>query len=372
MTKPVRCISCGEESVTVSEVLGLCGDCIRSDFAKWRSHLAGVHYRIRSADGLPPEVPRTKGGLICRICGNGCAVGERETGYCGLHQVTSEGRLKWVAGSASRARVSWYLDALPTNCVADWVCPGGSACGYPTYSHAQGPEFGFYNLAVFYQACSFDCLFCQNWHYRARRPVARRAAEVVKDVTESVSCICFFGGDPGPQVIHALAVARLARRKRGSGILRICWETNGNLSHKYLDSMVRESLDSGGTIKVDVKTWSEPLGYALSGISNRRSLEIVGRLLRLSKERSEPPLFMASTLLVPGYVDEREVGAIAELIAGLAPETPYSLLAFAPCFWMSDLPPTSRAHAERCAEVARDAGLKRVRIGNRHLLGNHY
>jgi len=30
----------------------------------------------------------------------------------------------------------------------------------------RGPEYGFYNLAVFYGTCNFNCLFCQNWHFR--------------------------------------------------------------------------------------------------------------------------------------------------------------------------------------------------------------
>jgi pyruvate formate lyase activating enzyme len=36
---------------------------------------------------------------------------------------------------------------------------------------------------------------------------------------------------------------------------------------------------------------------------------------------------------------------------------------------MSDMPLTSRRLAEKCREAALGAGLKRVRIGNVHLLG---
>jgi hypothetical protein len=35
---------------------------------------------------------------------------------------------------------------------------------------------------------------------------------------------------------------------------------------------------------------------------------------------------------------------------------------------MSDLPPTSRKQADGCLNVAQKTGLKRVRIGNAHLL----
>jgi len=85
--------------------------------------------------------------------------------------------------------------------------------------------------------------------------------------------------------------------------------------------------------------------------------------------RPEPPFLIASTLLVPGYIDAQEVGHIAGFIASLNPEIPYSLLAFHPDYKMTDLAPTSWKQAEECFEAARQAGLKHVRVGNLHLLG---
>jgi pyruvate formate lyase activating enzyme len=78
---------------------------------------------------------------------------------------------------------------------------------------------------------------------------------------------------------------------------------------------------------------------------------------------------IASTLLVPGYVDQVEVSRIASFIASLSPDIPYSLLAFYPQFMMNDLPTASRQYAQDCLEAARRQGLKNVRVGNLHLLG---
>jgi pyruvate formate lyase activating enzyme len=47
---------------------------------------------------------------------------------------------------------------------------------------------------------------------------------------------------------------------------------------------------------------------------------------------------------------------------------PYALLAFAPSFYMTDLPCTSARHAQEAEAAARDAGLVNMRVGNRHLL----
>ncbi len=91
-----------------------------------------------------------------------------------------------------------------------------------------------------------------------------------------------------------------------------------------------------------------------------------------SAERPGPPFLIASTLLVPGYIDEQEVDAIARYISSLNPEIPYSLLAFYPSFYLKDLPTTSRRHALRCQEIAKNAGIRRVHIGNVHLLSDDY
>lgn len=136
--------------------------------------------------------------------------------------------------------------------------------------------------------------------------------------------------------------------------------------------MANLSLESGGCIKFDLKAWNEGIHYALCGVSNNKTLENFKVLAELVSHRPEPPMLIASTLLVPGYVDEAEVAGIAGYLAELNPEIPYSLLAFYPHFYLQDLPTTSRTHALHCREVAENAGLKRVHIGNLHLLGRDY
>jgi pyruvate formate lyase activating enzyme len=191
------------------------------------------------------------------------------------------------------------------------------------------------------------------------------AEELASAANARTFCTCFFGGDPASQMPHALAASRhLASRG-----VRICWETNGSMHPKLLDAAVEYSLTTGGCIKFDLKAWNDDLHKALTGISNHRTLENFARAAIRTRERPEPPLVIASTLLIPGYVDVEEVRHIAEYIAGFDPEIPYALLAFAPSFYMTDLPCTTAEHAAEAEAAARAAGLKNVRIGNRHLLG---
>jgi pyruvate formate lyase activating enzyme len=306
-------------------------------------------------------------GLRCNLCVNECRIPEDGLGYCGLRR-NETGKL--VGVSAEEGKLSWYHDPLPTNCVADWVCPGGTGAGYPEYACSAGAEYDHKNLAVFFHACSLNCLFCQNWEFRKNTLVGRttKVDRFVDAVDDHTSCICYFGGDPAPQLPFAMKASRLARDRNKGRILRICFETNGTMHARLLDEIMELVVESGGCVKFDLKAWDENVHIALTGVTNRRTLENLRRAGEMVSKRPVPPVLIASTLLVPGYVDEREVRNIARFIASIHPHIPYSLLAFYPHFFMSDLPRTSRKVAESCVSAAREEGLRNVRVGNIHLL----
>jgi pyruvate formate lyase activating enzyme len=298
---------------------------------------------------------------------------EGEKGFCGL-RTNKKGKLS--APSPAKGYLSWYFDPLPTNCVGSWVCPAGTGAGYPEFANSPAAEYDYKNLAVFYNGCNFNCLFCQNWSFREQLAAvekdAHSAAELAECVDSETACICYFGGDPTPQLPHALKASRTAVEQNKNRVLRICWETNGGMHPRLLEKMLTLSLETGGCVKFDLKALDEKLHKALCGVNNRRTLDNFASAARWVKRRKVPPLLIASTLLVPGYIDENEVSEIAGFIASLNPNIPYSLLGFHPHFYMPDLPVTSRRHAAACHQAAVDAGLKNVRIGNIHLLGNDY
>ena len=351
----------------ISRELGLCLDCIRCCPEEALEIAFGVHWRIRDGWGLPEEVPRHPEGIACDLCVNRCQIEEGRWGYCGLRQ-NVQGKMEWV--SATKGKLSWSHDPLPTNCVGDWVCPGGTGCGYPVYSYKNGAEYCYDNLAVFPHACKFHCLYCQNWHSRHHTLDGKYVPveSLLGSVNKNIACICYFGGDPSPQLPYLLNASRMLRERNAGRILRICWETNGAMSKKLIEDVADLALVSGGCIKFDLKSWNENLHIALTGVTNRQTLENFERLAKWIPSRSEPPLLIASTLMVPGYIDAQEIGHIAEFIESLDPEIPYTLLAVHPDYKMTDLTPTSRNQARECLEAARQAGLRRVRVGNTHLL----
>jgi len=369
--KNARCLKCNRESILISSTLEVCVDCIRNHFNEFKPHIDDVHAKVRKVFRLPPNPPRSPKGLKCDICANQCQIPEGERGYCGV-RMNENG--KFIGATAKEGNFFSYYDSLPTNCVADWVCAAGSGCGYPQFSYTKGTEYGYENLAVFFNSCTFNCLFCQNWHYREELKSMKKLGpeEIADRVNDNTACICYFGGDPTPQLLYAIKASKLAIEKKSGQILRVCWETNGSMNPKLLEKAGELSMQSGGCVKFDLKAWHEEVHVALCGVSNQQTLSNFKQLAARIAERPDPPFLVASTLLVPGYIDEEEVSNIARFIASLDPNIPYSLLGFHPQFYMQDLPATSQGHAERCLKVAHEAGLKKVKIGNIHLLGNAY
>jgi pyruvate formate lyase activating enzyme len=186
-----KCKICGKESKLISSYLSLCLDCILTN-KKSRTVVLKIHTKIRKEFALPGTVPKSPKGLQCNGCGNQCKISRNEKGFCGLVENVNN-RLVRLAGTPEKGLCEWYHDPHVTNCVAAWTCPAGTGIGYPEFTKCKGPEYGYNNLAVFYGACNFNCLFCQNWHFRY---ITKRlfplisSEELASKVNEKVSCIC--------------------------------------------------------------------------------------------------------------------------------------------------------------------------------------
>jgi pyruvate formate lyase activating enzyme len=347
-----------DESRIISASIGYCPTCIEEN-TRYQDEVRDMHSRLRKKKGLVPQIPRS-GKIVCAECGNHCRLGEGEDGFCSL-RMGQQGQI--VEKYPGNAIVSWYFDPLPTNCVADWVCPVVTTTEIKT-----GPG-RLKNLAVFYGSCSSDCLFCQNLSYqemmKSGTPLMT-PTELAGVADESTACVCYFGGDPACNPRHSVEVSKLLIEQHQT---RICYETNGNISGKWLSKISDVVWDSNGTIKFDLKAVTPSLYTALTGINNGAVLKNFKKLSRRGKDR-ESEFLVASILLVPGYIGMAEVGRLCDYIASCDPTIPTALLGFHPHHVMRDLPRTSRTHADAASLVARESGLTNVRVGNKHLLSN--
>jgi len=335
------CHICGQKK-ELSKSLNICVDCIRDNFDQALPFIQKAHRKTKK-EYNQPETPPQK-GIPCGFCVNDCRIAENQLGYCGMRK-NENGKIIPTSHSEDVAYVECYYDPLPTNCVSMEFCGERSTRGKK-------------NLAVFYGSCTYDCLFCQNWHYRKVHHTMS-VQDLAGRVDDATACVCYFGGDPTPQIVHALTVADTVDA-------RICWETNGAFSRGLARKVGKIAFNSGGTIKFDLKAFSEQINYALCGSSNKNTLSNFEYIYHTFPRR-EPPILVASTLLVPGYIDAQEVSDIANFIAEVDADIPYCLLAFHPHFKMRDLPQTSRAQAYTCLEAAQNH-LNRVRLGNIWLL----
>jgi pyruvate formate lyase activating enzyme len=298
-------------------------------------------------------------------------MGVGHVGYCGLRWNDS-GRLVSLS-TPKRGLYYAYLDSHVTNCCAAWFCPGGTGCGYPKFAYSKGPEYGYYSLAIFFYGCNFNCLFCQNPSHKEIHTAASHSADELVNMTlenGKISCWCFFGGSPEPQLPFAINASRKVLDAIGSKrILRICFESNGCGNPLLERRAARIAYETGGNVKFDLKTWNDDLSLALSGVSNRAAYENFKTIAEdLKSAQGHPPSLCATTLLVPGYVDEIEVENISKFIAHFDSEIPYELLIFHPDFMMLDLPVTPLEQAKRCYLSAK-RHLKHVYVGNLNTLG---
>lgn len=344
-----RCSLCGREFDYISKALPFCRECILQNFNQIKNKIKEIHKKSRKKFNLPGFPPEK--GIKCGLCKRNCRIGEGEYGFCGLRKVQNK-RLIHLGG-VDKGFYKYYYDPLPTNCVADWVCSGHK-------------KWGYYNLAVFYESCSLNCLFCQNYHFRYLKPeeeIPASPQELLRAINPSVYCICFFGGDPTTQALHSLKVAGEAVKK---GVV-VCYESNGLWNEKILEQVIEVVRKSGGYLKFDIKAWNSEIYFSLTGYDGKDVFKNFKKCVNILKKEAKYHLCV-STLMVPGYINEEEVFQIARFIAELNEEIPYALLAFAPHFEMEDIRTTKRVEAERCVEAAKKAGLKNIRVGNVFLL----
>jgi len=363
------CRICSEEK-RIAGTLQVCNECLKNKSEETEQFIHEAHENARNKYNLPLTPPRS-GQQSCNLCNHKCEIGNNERSFCGLRYAKED---KNINMSSSKVGVlDYYLDPLPCNCCAAWFCPAGTGAGYPEYATRKGKEIGYHNLSIFFYGCSFNCLFCQNKNHKSVKTGSKVSVSKLVEVyrnNNSISCVCFFGGSPEPQFPFALSLSRriLDVAKKEKRIARICWEWNGFGIQKLVKKAAEFSLISGGNIKFDLKAWDSNVHKALTGVDNKKVLEnfkYVGN--EFFNQRPELPVLNATTLLVPGYVDEDEVENIASFIASINENIPYSLLGFYPHFEFTDLPLTSVELAESCFKVA-SSYLKNVNIGNKHLL----
>ncbi|MDI6885210.1 MAG: hypothetical protein QMD22_02460 [archaeon] len=80
--------------------------------------------------------------------------------------------------------------------------------------------------------------------------------------------------------------------------------------------------------------------------------------------------FEVFSLYIPGWVETDQIGNIAMELAPVDVEIPFTLLAFFPEYNMRDVPSPTLWQMIDAYSAAKDAGLRKIRLGNLHVFAH--
>ena len=281
----------------------------------------------------------------CRLCPNQCLLTDGERGNCRVRQ-----------------NIGGKLYSLVY----------GQPCSLAIDPIEKGPIFhmtpGVKGLVVATPGCNLDCKFCQNWQFALVNPEETRNYDLPPETAVKLAL------DNGCQAIiftyteatvfyeYMLDVARLAKEKG----LKTVLITGGYINPAPLKNLC-PYLDA---VKVDLKGFTEEYYAEVCA----GELEPVLETLKTIKEAGV--WLEIVNLVVPTLNDD--MGKITEMCQwikdNLGTDVPVHFSRFWPSYKLSKLSGTPVGTLEYAIQVARDAGLKYVYIGNvpGHEAGNTY
>jgi len=300
-----------------------------------------VGFRNDAPDVLPPQSCEASwyeraGRLVrCTLCPHDCILGEGDRGFCRT-RVVKDGRLHSLAYGNP---CSLHLDPIEKKPLHHFL-PGSTILSLAT------------------AGCNLRCLNCQNWEISQKRPeetrnldywpedLARVAAE------RSIPSIAYTYSEPIVFYEYARDTAALARERGIRNVLVTAGYVN--------EAPLRELCRVTDAANVDLKSFDDDVYEKLCGAK----LKPVLRALEVMRE--EGVWVEVTRLVVPTHSDDlRDVVETCRwMVKALGPDVPLHLSRFHPAYQLGGLPPTPVETLERAREIARDAGLHYVYVGN--------
>lgn len=273
--------------------------------------------------------------LNCHVCNRRCLISKGKRGFCNMRE-NIEGTL-YSLNYASAS--SMAIDPIE-----------------------KKPLFHFYpgttSFSLGTLGCNFRCLYCQNWSISQAElediPTRKIPPEEAIKLTKEYDCfsISWTYNEPTMWFEYTYDSAILAQKAD----IKTVYVTNGYMSQEVLE-LITPYLDAAN---VDLKGMSERFYKELCDARLQPVLDNIQTMY-------EDGIHLEVTnLIIPGYNDsEDDLKALVKFMAEeVGVEVPLHFSRFHPDYQLNRVQPTSIKTLEKARDMAREAGMRYVYIGN--------
>lgn len=278
--------------------------------------------------------PKEDGSVQCTLCNHRCRIQQGRTGICGVRENKGGKLYTQTYGRAS----SIAPDPIEKK---------------PLYHFLPGTR----SLSYGSIGCNLKCTFCQNYGISQEyQGLTLKKIEPKDVVSEAKKLLCdsvaWTYNEPTMWYEFTLEASKLVKK---AGLANI-YVSNGYMSPEALME-ISPYLDA---MNIDVKAFKPEfyLKYAGAKLEN---------VLRTCEIAVEQGIFLELTyLIIPGLNDDpNEIKQYSEwIVEKLGDETPCHFSRFHPDYKMMSTPRTPLETMYSAREIAGDAGLKHIYLGN--------
>ena len=290
----------------------------------WKWSKEAYHYRKAADDQT-----------ICGICPHTCILAPGDRSIC-RSRVNIDGTLySLVYGNPCAV----HVDPIEKK---------------PLYHFRPGSR----SFSIATTGCNLRCLNCQNWEISQKKPHEVRYAELFPEdvvraaVKANCASVAYTYSEPVTFYEYTLDSARAVKAAGRQNVLI----SAGYINPKPLESLCRV-IDGAN---INLKSFSDRIYRQLNGAR----LDPVLNTFKTLHARGVH--FEMTNLVVPGYVDDPDMvkRMCAWILENLGPDHPLHFSRFFPQYKLDRLSPTPVATLEAFREIALQAGIRYVYLGN--------
>ncbi len=284
---------------------------------------------------------QTPKGLKCQLCPNDCKIKVDEIGECRTRINTNGQLICFAYGNPCAV----HIDPVEKK---------------PLYHFFPGSKI--YSIAT--AGCNLACLNCQNWEISQSSPMDTQNYDLLPDkvvdncMAQKCNSIAYTYSDPVAFYEYTLETSKIARAEGIKNVL----VSAGYINEKPLIEWCKY-IDAAN---IDLKSFSKEIYEML----NAGTLEPVLNTLKILRDNGV--WLEITNLVVPNWTDDFDM--IKKMCDWLASNGfqnyPVHFSRFHPLYKLTNLPATPLNTLTRAKEIALNAGLNYVYIGN--VPGNDY